>query len=131
MKLLNRDADYAVRALFYAGRDADAVITAKEIVDELHMPYAFLRGIIQKLQKAGIVQTLKGKGGGFVLKKPLTKITLGEVVRAFLADPSMLHCSYKKKPCPKQRTCTLRRRLLGVEANLNKELDSITIASLL
>ena len=67
MKLINRDTDYAVRALSYILRRKDKIVTAAELVRELDMPRPFLRKILQSLNKNGFLKSQRGKGGGFIL----------------------------------------------------------------
>ena len=82
MKLLSRESDYAVRALCLIGKK-NRVVTVSEITDELKIPGPFLRKILQTLGKKGFLESIKGKGGGFRLKRPLVKIALKELIEAF------------------------------------------------
>lgn len=130
MKLITRDTDYAVRALVYMADDPDRVTTVQELVEQLDMPMAFSRRILQKLSQKGIVASFKGKGGGFCIKKPLTQVQLFELMEAFQGRLSVGSCLFKKKLCPNTRVCPLRRKMKRVEQNVFSELRAITIASL-
>ena len=130
MKLITRDTDYAVRALVYMADDPDRVTTAQELVDQLGMPRAFSRRILQVLSREGILKSVKGKGGGFTIRKPLTKVYLSDVMEAFQGRLQAVGCLFKKKVCPNTRVCPLRGRIRQVEKNLFAELRGITVSYL-
>ena len=65
MKLITRDTDYAVRALCFIGQRQKRLISASELVANLKIPRPFLRKILQTLNREGILNSYKGKGGGF------------------------------------------------------------------
>lgn len=131
MKLITRDTDYAVRVLrFIFSRKKTAICTA-ELVKELKIPRPFLRKILQKLSKSGVLKSHKGKGGGFMIGEPADKIFLLDLIKIFQGKPSLKECFFKKLICPSTRTCALRKRLETMEVYLLNELRSITIASLL
>ena len=130
MKLITRDTDYAVRALVYMAQDPGRITAVQELVDELDMPLAFSRRILQKLSQKGILVSVKGKGGGFCIKRPLGQIQLFEIMEAFQGRLSAVSCMFKKSFCPNTRRCPLRRKMKEVEKNIFSELKKINVASL-
>lgn len=130
MKLITRDTDYAVRALVYMTRDPDRLTSAQELVDALKMPRAFSRRILQVLSRKGILESAKGKGGGFILKRSPRQIRLFDLMEAFQGRLSAVGCLFKKKVCPGVRTCPLRGRVKNIEKKIFSDLQAITIASL-
>jgi len=130
MKLLTRDTDYAVRAIIYMAQDSDQATSVAELVDNLSIPRAFSRRILQILSQAGILRSAKGKGGGFVINRPLKKITLCDIVEAFQGKFSAVRCRLKKDICPNIRTCPLRGRMKRIETMMIREMRAITIGEL-
>jgi len=131
MKLITRDTDYAVRALVYMANDPDRVTTVQELVDELDMPLAFSRRILQVLSRQGILKSVKGKGGGFTIGRPLQSIQVFDVMEAFQGKMSTVSCMFKKNICPNTRTCPLRGQMKRIERNIFTEFKALTIASLM
>lgn len=130
MKLLTRDTDYAVRALL-AMAVRKSIVAVSELVVELNIPRAFLRRILQRLTKAGILKSWKGKRGGFVLKRPPGDIRLANLMAIFQGPVRLNECLFKKRLCPNRNTCPLRSEINEIENFAVKKLQLITIAGLL
>ncbi|MBU0533841.1 MAG: Rrf2 family transcriptional regulator [Candidatus Omnitrophica bacterium] len=126
-KLITRDTDYAVRALVYIFNSKERIVSASELVDELKIPRPFLRKILQKLSKAGILKAYKGKGGGFQLTVAAKKVSLIGLIELFQGPVKLTECLFKKKPCPNMKVCPLRKKLQGIEKIVVKELESIKL----
>ena len=130
MKLITRDTDYALRSLCFIAK-SKSVVAATELTRQLRVHRAFLRKILQILNKKGILKSIKGKGGGFLLAKKPTRIFLTDIMRVFQGNLSLNECLLNKLTCPRKNTCVLRKRIVKIEDYVIKELSSISIASLL
>jgi Rrf2 family protein len=131
MKLITRDTDYAVRALAYIAQSKNEVVTASELVKKLLIPRPFMRKILQALNRAAILKSYKGQGGGFSLEAAPENIRLVDLVRIFQGSLEFNECLFKKKICPNRSTCALRSRIGNIERKLIKELEAVDLASLL
>lgn len=131
MKLLNRDTDYAVKALLYITQKNPGRISVPELVKTLDIPRPFLRKILQILNREGVLNSFKGKGGGFVLAVPPEKILLTRLIDIFQNPVKLTDCLYKQKICSDIGTCPLKKRIDAIEQHVISELKSITMASLL
>ena len=130
MKLINRDTDYAIRALVYMAKSPQKVSSAKALVEDLHIPRAFSRRLLQVLSKNSILQSTKGKGGGFRFLKSPAKIKLTDLIEIFQPDFKEIRCIFKRKICPDTATCPLRHKIRGIEKNVISELAAVSIADL-
>jgi Rrf2 family protein len=130
MKLLNRDTDYAVRALVYMAKTPQSLVSVKALVDDLNIPRAFLRRLLQRLSRKGILKSSKGKGGGFKLGRLPAKIKLKDLVEIFQSGFIETRCIFKKKICLDIHTCPLRRKIRGIEKRVINELAAVSIADL-
>ncbi len=131
MKLITRNTDYAIRALCCIVTHKADVVSVKELVKYLKMPRPFLRKILQKLNKKGILKSYKGKGGGFVLAVGPEKIFIGDLIRIFQGPIKLQEHTFKKKVCPQIKTCTLKKKIDVIEKHIISELNSIALISLL
>ncbi len=131
MKLITRDTDYALRALRYIAQNKERIVSATELVEELKIPRPFLRKLLQILNKEGLLESSKGQGGGFRLAYSARKISLVDLIEIFQGELTLNECSFKKLLCPNTKTCLLRKKLDRIEKYVIKELDSITLASLI
>lgn len=131
MKLITRDTDYAVRALIFITKQKEKIVSVSDLVKELKIPKPFLRKILQILNKHEILNSYKGKGGGFVLARSPKKIFLIGLMRIFQGSLKFNECFLKKKICPNIRKCILRKKIDRIEKYAINQLNSITINSLL
>ena len=131
MRLLNRDTDYAVRALLQIARKPSERMPVSLLAARLKMPHPFLRKIFQTLQKEGVVISSKGRGGGFALAAPPREISLTRLMEIFQGPLELSGCLYRKDLCADIRTCPLRGRILSLEKAIVKDIQSITLQSLL
>jgi Rrf2 family protein len=131
MKLITRNTDYAIRALLYIAKAKKKIVSVEELTAGLKTPQAFLRRLLQVLGKRGILKSHKGKGGGFVLKVTPEKIRIIEIMRIFQGKAKMVDCILKKRVCPNTGSCILRVKIKKIERNVFRQLESITLVSLL
>ena len=131
MNLLTRDTDYAIRSLCYIAKNSKRIVSVTELVSNLKIPRPFLRKILQELNKKGVLESFKGKGGGFRLGTSAKKIFIVDVVGCFQGPIKMQEHLFKKGLCPNIKTCVLKKRLDIIEKRMIAELDRVSIASLI
>ena len=131
MKLITRDTDYAVRAITYLAKEEKEVVSVSELTLALKTPRAFLRKLLQTLNKEKILKSHKGVGGGFSLRKNPDDIYVVDLMRIFQGPLKLNECFLRKVRCPRRSTCILRKKISVLEEYVIKELKSITVASLL
>lgn len=130
MRLISRNTDYAVRALCYIyGKDGE-VVSVTELVKALKIPHAFLRKILQVLNKKNILKSNKGAGGGFRLARNADDIYLVDLMKIFQGKFRLNECFFKKETCPNRKMCWLKDKIDSIEDAVYKELSSITIMSI-
>ncbi len=127
IRLINRNTDYAVRALCYMAKREEEVTPVSELVRKLKIPRPFLRKILQVLHNKGLLISQKGQGGGFRLASKPNKIFLSDIMRAFQGPIQLNECVFKKEVCPHRKGCFLRRRLGTIEQFIIVQLKPITI----
>jgi len=131
MKLVTKNIHYAIKSLLYFAKDTARVISVNELVKKLNMRRAFLRRILQALSKQGILKSLKGNGGGFILNIKPDKIRIIDIVHIFRNETDIISCLLEKDICPQPDTCLLMRKMKGIESQLNNTLRQLTITKLL
>lgn len=130
MKLITRNTDYAIRALCCIAEQEKDIVSADHIVKYLKMPRPFLRKILQILNKEGLLNSYKGKGGGFALALPPEKIFLMDLMKIFQGPIKLNECKFKKSDCPHIKNCLLKKKMDKIEEDVILRLKAITIASL-
>ena len=121
-------SDYAARAVLALARHYPerAALRMEAVADEQRVPPKYLPQILMELKVRGIVRSVRGTAGGYLLARPPAEITLGEVLRASqgpLFDTPALHDSQ----CPPE----LRRAWKKLQQALEGAAAAITFQQLI
>ncbi|PSR52017.1 transcriptional regulator [Adhaeribacter arboris] len=112
--MLSKKAKYALKALLYLTKNADkGLILISDISERERIPRKFLEAILVDLKTQGLLQSTRGKNGGYALVKDPTQISVGNVIRMIdgpLAPiPCVSHLYYRKcDECVDEVTCEIR-----------------------
>ena len=80
--MLSRKSKYGLKALLVLAQEAGrGPVLISELADRDAIPKKFLEAILLELKRHGVVQSRKGKGGGYFLRRKPAEITFGEVIR--------------------------------------------------
>ncbi len=131
MKLLTKDTDYAVRAIVHLARNTGAYRSSREIALAEGIPLQFLRAILQRLRKAGLVVSREGAAGGVKLDARPEDITVSDIIKIFQGEIRLSECMFRKRLCAHRSTCILRARIKAIEQMVNREFEKVTVAALL
>ncbi|MDP3822247.1 MAG: Rrf2 family transcriptional regulator [Burkholderiales bacterium] len=124
-------SDYTLRVLMYCATHPDRLVTIGEIAEGYGVSKNHLMKIVNDLGRQGILETTRGRGGGFRLLQAPSAIRIGDVLRSTETDFRLVECFDAATD-----TCTLTPgcRLKGVLRNALKayfaELDAVTLADL-
>ena len=112
--MLSKKAKYALKALLYLTKNADkGLILISDISERERIPRKFLEAILVDLKTQGLLQSTRGKNGGYALVKDPSLISVGNVIRMIdgpLAPiPCVSHLYYRKcDECVDEVTCEIR-----------------------
>jgi Rrf2 family protein len=130
--VISQKAKYALRALVALGKAGDSLMIG-EIAARKNIPRKFLEQILLELKHHGIVQSRRGKLGGYSLLMPPDRITYGQVLRIIDGPIAPLPClsriAYRRcSDCVTEETCEIRRVFARVAESARDVLDRTTIA---
>jgi Rrf2 family protein len=131
--MISQRAKYALRALVALARAESGSMTILEIATQQKIPRKFLEQILLQLKNEGILESRRGKLGGYALGRPAGTITFGEVLRIVDGPIAPLPClskfSYRRcADCLDEGTCEVRRVFSGVAESARAVLDAATLA---
>jgi len=113
--MITKRTKYALKALLLLGEKSDAQnpVLISNLAKEGRIPRKFLELILLDLKNKGVLQSRKGKGGGYFLAKPADKIQLSTILRILEGPLAPLPClsktSYRKcDDCHDEGTCAIR-----------------------
>lgn len=135
--MISQKAKYALRALVALARnDGGRPLTIADIARTHAIPKKFLEQILLDLKNHGLLESRRGKAGGYALRKSASEITYGEVLRLIDGPIAPLPClsitAYRKcADCPDEGNCETRRVFSQVAIQSRSVLDSTTIADVI
>jgi Rrf2 family protein len=128
--VISQTSEYALRAIVCLGASPGRPLTTRAIAEHTRVPPGYLSKVLQGLSKAGMVESHRGLGGGFVLARPLDELTVLDVINA--VDPLK-----RIERCPlglsahRKQLCSLHKRLDEGIALVEGLFGGTTIAELL
>src|SRR4051794_4856753 len=91
--MFSTKAEYGVRVMAHLARsDGAEPIPLGSIADAEGLPLAYLEHLVQRLRKAGLVESRRGARGGYSLARPAKSISMAEVVRALEGEIAPIEC---------------------------------------
>jgi Rrf2 family protein len=134
--MITMKAKYALKALcrLALARPGEPILIA-EIAEQEHIPRKFLEVILGELKQHGILQSRKGRGGGYLLAKNPDTITVASVLRVLDGPiapvPCLSRTAYQRcAECPDEATCGVRLVLTEAHAASVQVLESTTLADM-
>jgi Rrf2 family protein len=133
--MLSKKTQYAFKALIYLSEHAeDGPVLISEISKKKSIPLKFLENILLELRKAGVLESKKGKGGGYYFATDPKTVTLAKIMRLLDGPIALLPCVslnfYEKcKDCD-EKICGLNHMMIQVRDATLKLLESKTLADL-
>lgn len=131
MLKLTKKADYGLMAMKHlAERAQNGACSAKDVADAYHIPQEALAKILQKLAKAGLLNSQHGTNGGYTLARDAASISAFEVIRAIDGPLFITSCITVRGECDQTDRCTIREPLQRVNQSIEDVLRKITIAEM-
>ena len=132
---LSKKAEYALRALINLGIASQmgrAALPGGELAEANRLPLKFVERILQELRDAGMVETHRGKNGGYTLTESGVNTRMGDIVRLMDGRLAPICCAsefaYQKCSCPDEDHCGLRMVMIDVRNAIANILDRYTLA---
>lgn len=122
--------DYTLRTLLHLAADETRMVTVQDLAREHGIPRNHLTKVVFTLGRMGLVETVRGRNGGFRLRQSPEDICIGDVVRRVEADFHMAACFAAASDCSFSTRCGLQHVLRRATQAYLGELDRHTLATL-
>ena len=134
--MLSQRGRYALKALLNLARAGPGPRDVGTISAEENIPRKFLEAIMSDLRRARLVESTRGKLGGYRLARPADLITFGEIMRVTNGPLALISCAsrafYRRcADCPDEAACILRKIMGSVRDEVSEILDRTTLAAAL
>lgn len=124
-------SDYTLRVLMFLALNRDRLATIPEIAAAYDISENHLMKVVHQLARAGIIESVRGKGGGIRLAHKPEDIQLGQVVRASEGRAPVVEClTGDAGACRITPACRLAAILVSAFEALFAKLDEYTLADL-
>ena len=131
--LISTKGRYALRVMIdLAEHQTDEFISLRGIAQRQEISEKYLESIIRMLVKARVLESLRGKGGGYRLRKAPDEYTVGSILR--LTEDSLAPVSCLEpnaEACPRSGSCRTLTLWQGLDRVIHEYLESVTIADLM
>tara|TARA_R110002020_G_scaffold424896_1_gene634207 strand:+ start:6128 stop:6595 length:468 start_codon:yes stop_codon:yes gene_type:complete len=131
MMKLTSYTNYALRSLQLAAIKSPALVRVDDVVKIHNLSKPHVMKIVHQLGRAGYLDTVRGRGGGFRLARSADQIIVGDVVRLTEGPLDVVECfNPVKNTCPLIGICVLSRKVQEATAAFMAVLDNLTIADI-
>lgn len=136
--MISKKTKYAINALVYLAREnqGHTPIQISKIAESENIPRKFLEAILLDLKNAGILNSRKGKTGGYYLQKDPNDINIADVMRLFDGPIALLPCVtylyYRRcEECIDEETCGIRSVFADVRNETVRLLKKATLTEII
>lgn len=124
-------SDYTLRVLMYLALNRDELATIPVIASAYDISESHLTKVVHQLVRAGVVESVRGKGGGIRLALPPEAIRIGQIVKASEGAAPIVEClGEERSACCIAPVCKLTGILVDAFDALYASLDQYTLADL-
>ena len=128
---LSNTSQYTIRILAYMVNHKDApLISAKELSENLKIPYKFLTKIMTELVRVGFIDSIRGREGGYKFLRKASEITVGDILELFNDSIKDKECILGIDSCNTKQKCALHDKWVKSKIELQKMFKESTIESI-
>lgn len=132
MLRLSTKGQYGVRAMFeIAKSSADSPVTIREISERQEVSVPYLEQILNKLRRAGLIKSVKGPGGGYLLAEAPENITIASILNELEGPVALTSCLDPDEGCSRVEGCVTHLLWKSLGAKIEAFLETITLKDLM
>ncbi len=125
---LNTKGRYAVMAMAdLASQHDDVAVPLSQIAERQHLPMAYLEQLFVPLRRAGLVESARGRSGGYRLARPATDISVSAIMAAVEEETRFTRCADDDPRCSLATPCLTHGLWQGLGDVTSKFFDSISL----
>jgi len=106
-------------------------VLMSDLAEKENLSIKYLHTLLTRLKSAGLVQSIRGAGGGFILARAPSRIKLNEILHVLEGHLSLVDCVNGPKVCKKSNSCTARRVWAGLSETIDQALAGVTLKDLI
>lgn len=133
MLRLSKKADYALMAMKHLALRADAgASSAREIAEHYDIPIELMAKVLQRLARSGLLTSLQGTRGGYILARPAALVSVADVIQAVDGPLSVTACGAgaTEENCEQFAKCNVRDPLWKIKDRILLALAACSVAEM-
>jgi Rrf2 family protein len=132
---LSTAGKYGVQAMYeLANSEGGIPLSGKEIAQRNKISHSYLEQLLVRLRRKGLLRSVRGPGGGYVLAKEPEEITAGEILRALEGPLTLSRCFVEPggstASCGREGLCVSKLLVKRLTLEIARTLDQISLADL-
>ncbi len=128
----SKKIEYALGALQYLGIHSNDSFSAREISEQLDIPYEFLSKTMQQLARYGIVDSNQGVRGGYRLINSPDSIKFADILKALDEDSGIVTCfAEDDEACERSSICLIKSPMFQIQSKIDEIIASTTLADII
>ena len=130
--LISSKGRYALRLMIYiaAFGDEEGKIALREVAEREGISLKYLEQLVRPLMHAGLLTSVRGKGGGYMLARPAEEVRAGDILRAAEGTTAPVACEGIAGDCARADLCSTVRFWTGLDEAIERYVDGVTLADL-
>lgn len=125
---LSKTSEYALRALSFMAKEPNKVYSAKYLIGTLKISDKYLRRVMTDLSKAGFIQSIQGREGGYVFAKPIKQIYLSDIIDSVEGMDKYMSCVLGFDKCSDENPCVMHTSWVKVREAFSQTFENKTLA---
>jgi len=126
----SKTTSYALAVLNFMAANDSTTYSAKDLHNQLDIPYPYLRQLLTSLSKHGLISGARGRSGGFTLDKNPSDIYIADIIDAVEGFEVQSICIIGMKECPFDHACAMHNNWIEARDNMVSILTNTSLASL-
>jgi len=127
---LTSTSQYAIRILSFMALQNTSMISAKFLVEKLNISDKYLRRLMTKLTKKGLIQSIQGRDGGYRINRPINQLFLIEIINAVEESEKYLGCVLGFDECSDLNPCALHEKWNLIKQDTSTFLNTTTLSDI-
>lgn len=130
MLKLSTKGQYGVRAMYEIAKGFPEPVTIKEISERQDVSVAYLEQILNKLRRAGLIRSIKGPGGGYLLGRKPAEISIASILNELEGPVAITSCLDPDEGCVRIDSCVTHLLWKALGEQIGAFLNTITLNNL-
>lgn len=125
---LSTKGRYGLMAMFQLALDyGQGPISLKYIAEKQELSENYLEQLFSNLRRDGLLNSVRGAQGGYMLSRAPKEITVGQVLRSLEGNLAPADCLLHDNDCTKEEGCATKQVMLRIKQGIDSVVDSITL----